>query len=68
MTFGFARKFISRLESFLPIDPKINMAWVAEFNLESEIYCLCNKTLSRALYPAHADGARLHFTNLPYRF
>ena len=21
MTFGFARKFISRLESFLPIDP-----------------------------------------------
>ena len=22
MTFGFARKFISRLESFLPIDPK----------------------------------------------
>ena len=22
MTFGFARKFISRLESFLPIDPR----------------------------------------------
>ena len=23
MTFGFARKFISRLESFLPIDPPL---------------------------------------------
>ena len=25
MTFGFARKFISRLESFLPIDPVVGL-------------------------------------------
>ena len=25
MTFGFARKFISRLESFLPIDPALGL-------------------------------------------
>ena len=33
MTFGFARKFISQLESFLPIDPKIEYC-------ELSCYCL----------------------------